>query len=282
MINSTPRISWVTLKKAALLKRFGIYNTPSFIPVFFQARSGSTVLGETLSTHTHCLSLNEAFINYRGKELPFTYRYFLQPPTEQYLYRHALKGKYLTHTFLEFNEWYYPIFNKTREDQDEVFTFIGQHFPGMVFLYRRNQLKRIVSFLRAKENEIWHNKAHETDRPAGRKFYLELHQSFGSPEMPSISLLNYLDNISAAINNKLAIARKRIPNLLELVYEDDIEQDVMVGVNKVLERFQVPASYKPLNVPLVKTSRGLEHDLENYEEVKAYLQGSPYAWMLDD
>ncbi len=282
MSNSTTPVSWFTLKKAALLKRLGIFNTPTFIPVYFQARSGSTVLGETLSTHSHCMSLNEAFINYRGKELPFTYKHFLQPPTEQHLYRHALRGKYLTHTFLQFNEWYYSIFNKSKYDQDEVFTFIGQHFPGMVFMYRRNQLKRIVSFLRAKENQIWHGKVQEGNWLPGAKFHLDVHQTFANSESPILGLLNYLDYITSALDANLALARKRIPNLLELVYEDDIEQDVMVGVNKVLDRFQVPASYKPLNVPLVKTSRGLEQDLENYDEVKAYLDGSPYTWMLDD
>ncbi|MBU3676362.1 MAG: hypothetical protein FGM54_04170 [Chitinophagaceae bacterium] len=111
---------------------------------------------------------------------------------------------------------------------------------------------------------------------------MDVHQAFGGPNAPSIGLLQYLDHISLTLNTNLAIARKRIPNLLELVYEDDLEQDVMVGVNKVLQHFQVPASYKPLTVPLVKTSRELEQDLENFKEVKAYLHGSPYAWMLDD
>ncbi len=159
MPNLTPPVSQFTLKKVALLKRLGIYNTPTFIPVFFQSRSGSTVLGETISTHSHCLCLNEAFINYIGKQLPFTYTDFLKPPTEQYLYRHALKGKYLTHTFLQFNVWYYSIFNKSTTANEEIFSFIAQHFPGMVFVYRRNQLKRIVSNLRAKEIDFWHAKS---------------------------------------------------------------------------------------------------------------------------
>ena len=282
MFNATPPVSRFTLKKAALLKRIGIFNTPVFIPVFFQARSGSTVLGETLSTHAHCLSLNEAFINYRGKELPFDYKHFLKPPTEQHFYRHALIGKYLTHTFLQFNEWYFPIYNKEYRDHDVVFSFIAQHFPGMVFISRRNQLKRIVSFLRSKANSFWHETPNATDSKIHSQLYLDVHQQFGSINNLHDGLLDYLNHTTTFLDTRLDIARAQIPNLLELVYEDDIEPDVMIGVNKVLNHFKIPSSYKPLKVPLVKTSRGLQHDLENFDEVKAYLANTPYEWMLND
>lgn len=282
MFNATPPISRFTLKKAALLKRIGIYNTPVFIPVFFQARSGSTVLGETLSTHAHCQSLNEAFVNYLNKQLPLDYTHFLKPPTEQYVYRHALKGKYLTHTFLQFNEWYYPIYNKTALEYDAIYNFIGQHFPGMVFIYRRNQLKRIVSNLRSKQHGFWHEKNNKPTSDSHKQLYLDVNQTFGGKLVYADGLLNYLSLMTNNLNDKLQSARTHNSNILELVYEDDIEHDVMIGVNKVLDHFKVPTSYKPLSVPLVKTSRGLQHDLENFDEVKAYLANTPYEWMLND
>lgn len=273
-------VSWFTLKKVSLLKRMGIYPTPQYIPVFFQHRSGSTVHGATLDTHPHCVSLNEAFEFYNGKHLELTYENFLKPIHEHRLYKRASKGKYLTHCFMQFNQHYFPIFN-VPHDIDTMFSFVGKQFGSMVYIHRRNTLKKLVSTLRASQHQVWHEAKDTTNSKRDAKIYLDVNQQFETRKKKFVGLENYLNHVQLVEDNILNKAKQTIPNLLELVYENDIEPDVMIGVNKVIDFFNIPESRVPLTVPLAKTSRGLEHDIENFNEVSAYLKNTPFAWMIE-
>lgn len=269
-------VSWLAHKQVALLKRLGVYPTPVFIPVYYQTRSGSTVHGATLDTHTHCLSINEAFIDYVNKEIEFTYNDFLKPIKENSLYRRAQKGKYLTHCFMQFSSGNFKTFKK--EDQyDDVFSFVAENFPGMVFIHRNNILKKYVSAQRGIIHQLWHESSSIQDSRKNVGVYLDVNNVNGK----NINLVDHLTNLINWNQKVLLSAQQHIPNLLELVYEEDIETDVMIGVQKVLDFFNVPASAKPLYIPLAKTSRGLQYDIENYNEVYAFLKDSPHAWMLD-
>ena len=62
------KVSTFQLKLNAALSKMGYSREPEFIPVFFFARSGSTVHGATLNTHSNCVSQNEAFENYTDEE----------------------------------------------------------------------------------------------------------------------------------------------------------------------------------------------------------------------
>ena len=63
-----------------------------------------------------------------------------------------------------------------------------------------------------------------------------------------------------------------------LKYEDDIENGIDPAISKIFSRYEIPM--QSLSVELKKTSRGLQNDIKNFDEVDAMLRGTPYSWMV--
>ncbi len=297
------KLSPFQIKLHSAKRKLGFECPPEFIPVFFFARSGSTVHGATLNTHSNCLSLNEAFEHYTDRDgatytksmfrkkideifkhyenqrLPLTRNSFLSLAKQHRDYYRANKGKYITHCFLQFNHFYFPIF-QDKLDFHAFFSFIGNNFPGMVFITRKNGLQRLVSTLRAQNFNIWHSNTLPSNNEKQEPLYLNPELSIQSQLANAKGLLDYLNKIQQVENNILEIAKQYNRRLLLLTYEDDIEPDIMIGINKVIEFFNLPESETPLQVPIQKTSRGLKHDLSNFSEIETLLSGTPFEWML--
>ncbi|MBU3675997.1 MAG: hypothetical protein FGM54_02300 [Chitinophagaceae bacterium] len=296
------KLSPFQIKLHSAKRKLGFECPPEFIPVFFFARSGSTVHGATLNTHSNCLSLNEAFehytdragnpytanmlkksldeilAHYENQHLPLTRRHLIGLVKQHREYQRAQRGKLLTHCFFQFNHFYFPIF-QDNINFDAFFDFIGHEFPGMVFITRKNSLLRLVSGLRARELNIWHSHSLE-QAPPSASIYLNPNQAIHTQLVSANGLLDYLNRIQIAEEEIRALAQQYNSRLLYLTYEDDIEPDVMIGVNKVMQFFNLPESATPLQVPIQKTSRGLKHDLLNYSDIEALLTGTPFEWML--
>jgi hypothetical protein len=297
------KVSAFQIKLNSILRKLGHSRDPEFIPVFFFARSGSTVHGATLNTHTNCVSLNEAFEHYTDAEgvpylkinqpkkveayfehfknnrLPLTREHFLSIVKQHRDYIRAKKGKYLTHCFIQFNEFYFPIF-QDKLDFDAFFSFIGREFPGMIFISRKNSLAQSVSVKRAREFEIWHSSTLKKNQDLKESIYYNPNGPYTSHLVTGNSLVEFLENKQSSEKAILETAQKYNKRLLHLTYEDDIEPDVTIGVNKVINFFDIPESAKPLKVPLQKTSFGLKNDISNYDEISALLKGTSVEWML--
>ncbi len=299
----TNKVTAFQIKLNSLLRKIGYTRDPEFIPVFFFARSGSTVHGATLNTHSNCVSLNEAFETYTDKDgVPYlkinkprtldvyfshfeNHRIalnrdnFLSLIKQHPLYQRANKGKYLTHCFVQFNEFYFPIF-QDKLDFDAFFSFIGREFPGMIFISRKNSLAQSVSVKRAREFDIWHSSTLNKNQDLNKSVYYNPTGPYTSHLVSGNNLVEFLENKQACEKAILETAQKYNKRLLHLTYEDDIEPDVTIGVNKVIDFFDIPESAKPLKVPLQKTSFGLKNDISNYDEISALLKGSSVEWML--
>jgi hypothetical protein len=296
------RISPFQIKMHSALKRLGYHKEPQFIPVFFFARSGSTVHGATLNSHSNCVSLNEAFENhtdsqgalylksmfrqkpeaifshYAHQRVPLDRQHFLTDIKNHPAYLRAQKGKHLTHCFFQFNHFYFPIFIDTL-DFETMFSFIGANFPGMVFINRKNSLLKLVSTLRAQRLNVWHSHTLNDQSKLETPIYLNPNEPYATHLVQANNLFDYLSQLQDGERNILNWAKKHVPNLLELVYEEDIEPNVMMGVNKVSTFFNLPESATPLQVPIQKTSRGLKHDISNYDEICTLFKGTPLEWM---
>lgn len=297
------KVSAFQIKLNSILRKIGYSRDPVFVPVFFFARSGSTVHGATLNTHSNCVSLNEAFEHYtdaegvsylkinkprkaeayfahfKNKRLPLTRDHFLSIVKHHREYCRANKGKYLTHCFIQFNEFYFPIF-QDKLDFDAFFSFIGREFPAMIIISRKNCLLRLVSIKRAQEHNIWHSNHIENKEKLNETMYLNPSAYYTTDSVSGNNLVEFLYNLELSEKSIIDAAKKHNKRLLHLTYEDDIEPDVMIGVNKVIEFFNVPQSECPLKVPLQKTSVGLQRNISNYNEIYSVLKGTSVEWML--
>lgn len=297
------KVSVFQIKLNSILRKLGYSSDPEFIPVFFFARSGSTVHGATLNTHSNCVSLNEAFENYtdaqgvpylklkltggvgayfdhfENNRLPLTRENFISIVKQHRDYCRANKGKYLTHCFIQFNQFYFPIF-QDKLDFDAFFSFIGREFPGMILISRKNVLLRTVSIIRAKKNKIWHSNTISNNDDLKKPIYLNPVNPYDSHLVKRITLIEFLQKMKSTEEEILNVARKHNKRLLHLTYEEDIEPNVMIGVNKVIEFFNLPESKTPLQIPIQKTSQGLKKDISNYDEINSLLKGSSFEWML--
>lgn len=296
-------VSAFQIKLNSALQKLGFQREPKFIPVFFFARSGSTVHSATLNEHPHCVSLNEAFeyyadengipylkgmskkklpeivAHYEHRRLALTRENFLSIIKQHPKYQRAQKGKYLTHCFLQFNHFYFPIFQREL-DIDAFFSFVGKEFPGMVFIRRKNSLLKLISILRAQKLNVWHSHSLQDTNDVNTPIYLDPYGNYNTFLIQSSSLMNYLVNLQKVEDAVLTSAEKYIPNCLTLTYEEDIEPNVMIGVKKVLDFFNVPETDQMLNIPIQKTSRGIKHDISNYDEIQSLLKGTSFEWML--
>jgi hypothetical protein len=69
--------------------------------------------------------------------------------------------------------------------------------------------------------------------------------------------------------------------LLKLSYEEDIEKDPKIAYSRVCEFMNIPR--QDVSVNLSKTNPfPLKDMIENFDEVKNTLSGTPYEWMLSD
>jgi hypothetical protein len=218
------------------------------------------------------------FSHYAHQRVPLDRQHFLADIKKHPAYLRAQKGKHLTHCFFQFNHFYFPIFIDTL-DFDTMFSFIGANFPGMVFINRKNLLRKFVSTLRAQQLNVWHSHTINNQSKLDTPIYLNPNQPYASQLTQGNNLFDYLSQLQNVERTVLRSAKKHVPNLLELVYEEDIEPNVMIGVNKVSSFFNLPESATPLQVPIQKTSRGLKHDISNYDEIYTLLKGTPLEWM---
>lgn len=91
------------------------------------------------------------------------------------------------------------------------------------------------------------------------------------------SLLAYLEHQDMLYDN----ARRQLAGreLLDLTYEDDILPDPLIGFEKAREFLGLRPH--PVGVTLARSNPfPLQETLENYGQVRDYLAGSPYSWMV--
>ena len=157
-----------------------------------------------------------------------------------------------------------------------------------IFLERSNVVRKYVSTRLARKNYLWHVRTHET-MPTNYKATLRVDIQDGG----QIAYRTY-DSLLARLDSELAY-NQRMRGLIEeaerlersderwlhLTYEDDIENDPGVGYAKVCEFLGVEA------VPAVCKTRHLNaaplsEIIENYDECREYLRGTPYEKMLEE
>jgi hypothetical protein len=270
----------------------------TFTPIFFFGRSGSTITYKLLEQHPEIFSLNEVYMNLRGKDRIFDLN------TKDFLRLHVVDkvkeaNSRKPHCVFQCLSYDPESFMNTPIDFDVFFKFINDTFGKMIYFRRKNLLKQAVSFERATIEDLWHldknalyeNKSIEFHplmrknmfhfksylNNTSRRYYTDY---VNDDNFNTLMLRDYLSIHTAKQDKILQIARNNIPNLLEIVYEDHVELDPIHAANMITDFLKVPR-FNDYDLLLSKKSKGLKHDLINFEEIKEHLKNTPFDWMTE-
>ena len=165
--------------------------------------------------------------------------------------------------------------NKSIPDYIDLLNNLG--YSKYILITRTNHLKRIVSILKGRQTGEWHTDQKQ-DKAKAKGVDVPIKDfEFGLNKKGSIiDYFKIMDN-----ETKLIIDKIGEKPLLHIKYESDIEENPVKAYRKICE-FVGIKSLSP-EVKLKKTNPfPLEELILNFDEVKKYLQATPYAWMLDE
>lgn len=147
-------------------------------------------------------------------------------------------------------------------------------YSHFIILRRKNILKAIISNVIAAQKHHFHQPA--TEKSVLTQITLDVaNVAFLRGNAPLLSWLELHDKDLQTIDKLLKGLR-----VLQLTYEDDLEDDPFVAYQKVGEFIGV----KPhqVQIKLGKTNPfPLRDILINFDEVQAALRSTPYEWMLN-
>ena len=142
------------------------------------------------------------------------------------------------------------------------------NFTYFILIRRKNRLRQIVSGQVARKKNTWFSYGENIAKLE------KIHLPLNKPK----PLVERIENLERQMQEvKTLLAGK---NVLNLTYEDDIEQDPQSAYHSICKFVNM----EPTNasVTLSKTNPFLLKDIiENFAEVKAALHNTPYEWMPD-
>lgn len=164
------------------------------------------------------------------------------------------------------------ITNLTLEQLLDLFReFLGKR---ILHLTRRNIIRCCVSAEMARRRHRWHQKDSAESLPI-----IDLPIRNYQFDYGRFDLLDVLDIIHRCNTDNRAEAAGF--DVLELVYEDDIERDPGIAYRKVCDFLGVAHEYHAPRLAKIE-NRPLHCVLSNFAEVERYLYGTPYHSQLFD
>ena len=163
----------------------------------------------------------------------------------------------------------------------EMFGSLG--YQRHILLHRRNGLRRMVSHLRAAETGVYVAQAGSSDQPSS-KLMLPLEGIRHGFEVRS--LLGWLQEYERGWQQMQALFSQCAQDCsnfrwLSLTYEDDLALSPLDGYQRVCS-FLGLAAFEP-NLRYRKLNPGsLSELIANWDEIRALLTPTPFAWMLED
>ena len=140
------------------------------------------------------------------------------------------------------------------------------NFTYFILIRRKNSLRIIVSDKVARKKNTWHSCREDIAKL--EKIHLPLNQP-----KPLVERIRNSGRTMQEVETLLAGK-----NVLNLTYEDDIEQDPQSAYRSICEFVDMEATKASVNFN--KTNPfPLKDIIENFAEVKAALHNTPYEWM---
>lgn len=259
------------------------------VVMFHIGRSGSTVLGDLFNQNQNIFWDSEIFMRNRMPVplRPFTRPIFSFPTlvirtrrmrTTRPIYGFEAKLTHVRQVGLSLDQF--------------VTEMKKMNFDHFILLHRQNQLRAIISHLRAMQQGFWHKNMQ--NRP-GVNGSSALTKSNGTSSSKSVSIdvnavnmggnrydkpLPLVEHMNAVEQNFAWLNELLVEQpTLDLVYEEHIEQDPTDAYGKVCEFLDIVPT--EVEVQLKKTNPWpIEELITNYDEVADTLAGSPHEWML--
>jgi len=149
----------------------------------------------------------------------------------------------------------------------------GIGFKDFIVLKRENYLKQVLSYHIAEKTKIYHSTKEKTSPDS---VYLNINNCWiGNKEIPLLDIFEEMDNDYEELNN-LLYGKKH----LHLTYEKDIQEDPVVAYKKVCDFLNVDY-HSPKIVHKRTNPFKIKEIVENYEELKEYLNYTKYSWMVE-
>jgi len=245
-----------------------------YVAMFHIGRCGSTVLADMLDQHPEIHWGKEVFQPYHKHRKPV---FITRNRCIRQLIRRsastAVSGTFGFETkYLPLQDLSYQCTNISIGEYLQLLRKMG--FTRFIVLHRKNYLRRAVSFEASKVSGDWH-----TSVPTSSPTKITLNVN----SFPFDTGIENLVESFKAIDNSFqqlagTISQKEV---LHLTYEADILNDPTIGYKKVCSFLgiqpQKPRIYYKRTNPYK-----LEELLKNFNEVRAKLENTEYAWMLED
>lgn len=233
----------------------------SNVVMFHAGRCGSSVVGSLLNQHPAVKWGSEIFSNVGGRY--GSQSWVLDDPCFMINLRTKIHAKKVFG--FEIKDKHIDSLKMEKRKLAEFLESIG--YDKYILLKRLNYLKRIISSKVAEKIGSW-NIEKRVEAPS-----VEI-QTKSEEGEGLIDTFKSLDRYYADIENIF-----ESKNLLKLSYEKDVKDDPKKAYYKIIdyvgiEEEEVDVKYKKIN------KRPIDDRLSNYEEVKRYLAGSRYEWML--
>lgn len=154
---------------------------------------------------------------------------------------------------------------------------------NIVFLQRRNLLRRLVSVALALRTGEWHRFASPDQGRNASASRDRVRIDVGAVQDPDFAaepmpLVKMLELTEARIAEFDALLRRHFC-VLDLWFEDHVENDPNLAAAKVADLFNVPHAARRPNI--VRQNSGALCDLvENVDDVFMSIRGTPYEWMF--
>ncbi|BBK35192.1 hypothetical protein STAQ_02700 [Allostella sp. ATCC 35155] len=232
--------------------------------MFHIGRSGSTVLADQMGQHPDLVWAGEMLDHKRVRLGPATALALVEAGIRQAGGRRfGLEAKF------------YHLRRAGLELEPFVDRLEALGFDRFLVVRRRNLLRKVVSSQVARASRRWH-------LPAGREAVL--HTVRIDPQRVPIEgghrpLLDIIEHYLADFRRLDAVLRDRAR--LDLVFEEDIRPDPAAACRRTLDFLGLPPCETAVRLART-TPWPLGQIVENLDEVRACLAGSPHAWMTED
>jgi hypothetical protein len=241
------------------------------IIMFHSARSGSTVLGDLLGQHPQIRWDGEIYAPPTQKPSPRLLNYLIKDPIKLL----SLRMRFAHKKYYGFETQFIHLDIKKIALTDFVAALKQMGFAHFIILKRKNYLRLIVSALIAQQASQWH-------QPAGQQARLNpatinLEQVFGPNGLSLLGTLEYVEERFQAVEQLLADQK-----VLQLTYEGHISNNPLLGYQEICRFLEVEPD-STVSVRYSKTNPfSLGELIANFGEVEQALQGTQFAWMLDE
>ena len=235
-------------------------------------RCGSTVVGDLLAQNPNMHWASELYTPLFAKwqkEHPNRFplleqKAIVEKPIE--ILKNSISETTKPYYGFEIKPFHFSLINSSAKE------FLNQsfllNFTYFIIIRRKNWFRSIVSAKISAKTGVWHFYGEDIARLKKIRLPLNQHKPLVERIRNAKKQMQKLETLLAG------------KNVLNLTYEDDIEQDPQSAYRSICKFVDMEATKASVNFN--KTNPfPLKDIIENFAEVKAALHNTPYEWMLD-